>query len=603
MIKNKLLKNILVIISVLFFVLSCNNPTNTINDITNKNNTSSTSSKVDNLKENIKPTATPTPNNKVTSPTNKNPFLKEQNTQKPANFNKRFNIQLLDNVISNISGTSGLAKNSSIVVDSSGIPHVVWESKTASLPKFEDYYTKYDNTTETWNSSTKVTTAAATDIVPKSPSVTVDSVGNTHLVFLHGRVLYYSKADSTGTWTPPTQLANLTATENVVKIVCTINSIHIVWTNNNDVWYSYSTDSGDTWRNAENISNTPNTKTTNPSLAVDTLDIPYVTWEESTLGAHNIYYSRKDTSVSWQSPKMVSDTNAYAMNPSISLDGTFSPSIVWEQDNGGFRDIFYTKNPDNTKPTVWTNIVNISNSPKKTSINPKIVSDSLGYSYVAWEESGDGIYFGKQVDKVSNVWSSPVKVSQATIGKSYKNPSIARDLINGSVHITWESNIDNPLFSIYHIKKPVNPPTGTNRSIRVTTNKGVFEFVLFEDKAPITASNFIDLTLLGFYNGLTYHRYEPGFVIQGGDPTTTGNGGSGVTIPLEINPQLNFNTAGIVGMARTSDPNSASSQYFITLDAAPFLNNNYAVFGQVTSGMDVVLSLVQGDVMNTVELI
>src|SRR5688572_6139967 len=104
-----------------------------------------------------------------------------------------------------------------------------------------------------------------------------------------------------------------------------------------------------------------------------------------------------------------------------------------------------------------------------------------------------------------------------------------------------------------------------DRTAVIETNKGTIKFRLYEEEAPITAGNFIELAQQGFYNGLTFHRVEPGFVIQGGDPNGNGTGGSKKTIPLEVKPNLKHDAAGVVAMARTSDPNSASCQFYITL--------------------------------------
>lgn len=142
-------------------------------------------------------------------------------------------------------------------------------------------------------------------------------------------------------------------------------------------------------------------------------------------------------------------------------------------------------------------------------------------------------------------------------------------------------------------------PEKKNRIAVVETNKGVFKFELYEDKAPITTANFIKLAQANFYQNLTFHRYVPGFVIQGGDPKGDGTGGSKETIPLEIHPELKH-VKGALGMARSQDPDSASSQFYVALEAQPGLDGSYAVFGQVTEGMEVVLSLRQGDKMKSV---
>ena len=148
-------------------------------------------------------------------------------------------------------------------------------------------------------------------------------------------------------------------------------------------------------------------------------------------------------------------------------------------------------------------------------------------------------------------------------------------------------------------------PTGgsvtDNPKVKITTNKGVIIAEIFKDKAPITAGNFLDLVQSGFYDGLTYHRYVPGFVIQGGDPRGDGTGGSGKTIPLEIVPGLTHEPF-TLAMARSADPNSASSQYYITLAKTPHLDGQYAVFGRVVEGQDVVLNLREGDKMEKVEI-
>src|SRR5688572_24447023 len=101
-----------------------------------------------------------------------------------------------------------------------------------------------------------------------------------------------------------------------------------------------------------------------------------------------------------------------------------------------------------------------------------------------------------------------------------------------------------------------------NRTAIIETNKGAIKVILNEDLAPLTTANFIELAEKNFYDGLKFHRVEPGFVIQGGCPYGTGTGGSGKNIPLEVSPNLKHGDAGALAMARASDPNSASSQFY-----------------------------------------
>ena len=126
-----------------------------------------------------------------------------------------------------------------------------------------------------------------------------------------------------------------------------------------------------------------------------------------------------------------------------------------------------------------------------------------------------------------------------------------------------------------------------NRTAVIETSKGTIKVALDEKRAPITTANFIKLAESGFYDGLIFHRIIKGFMIQGGDPQGTGMGGAKDTINLEIHPELRH-VDGAISMARSQNPNSASSQFFICNGAQAFLDNNYATFGQTVEGMDVV---------------
>lgn len=141
-----------------------------------------------------------------------------------------------------------------------------------------------------------------------------------------------------------------------------------------------------------------------------------------------------------------------------------------------------------------------------------------------------------------------------------------------------------------------------NRTATIETDKGTIKFELAEDLAPITTANFIGLAESKFYDGLNFHRYEPGFVIQGGCPQGTGTGGSDQKIKLEVSPNLKHSEAGVVAMARSSHPDSASCQFYITLGPAGFLDMQYAVFGRVTEGIDVVQQLRAKDKIKSISI-
>ena len=132
-----------------------------------------------------------------------------------------------------------------------------------------------------------------------------------------------------------------------------------------------------------------------------------------------------------------------------------------------------------------------------------------------------------------------------------------------------------------------------NPIVRITMDSGkVIRLELYPETAPITVENFLDLVKKGFYNGLTFHRIISGFMIQGGDPDGNGMGGPGYSIKGEIKSNGVDNPLkhekGVISMARSMDPNSAGSQFFIMHEAAPHLDGQYAAFGKVIEGLDVV---------------
>lgn len=126
-----------------------------------------------------------------------------------------------------------------------------------------------------------------------------------------------------------------------------------------------------------------------------------------------------------------------------------------------------------------------------------------------------------------------------------------------------------------------------NRTAVFETNHGTFRAELFEGRAPNTTANFVSLVEDGFYDGIVFHRVIEGFMIQGGCPEGSGRGGPGYTIDDEFHPELVHDAEGILSMANAG-PNTGGSQFFVTLDKTPWLDNRHAVFGRVTDGMDVV---------------
>ncbi|WP_209124957.1 peptidylprolyl isomerase [Alkalihalobacillus sp. BA299] len=169
----------------------------------------------------------------------------------------------------------------------------------------------------------------------------------------------------------------------------------------------------------------------------------------------------------------------------------------------------------------------------------------------------------------------------AGCGTSTNEPSPEGEGAGNSEIIEQASSQDNPIVTI------------------TMENNDQIIIELFPTIAPNTVKNFVSLIKEGFYNGVIFHRVIPGFMVQGGDPEGTGIGGPGYSIAGEFNANDFDNPLkherGIISMARTNDPNSAGSQFFIMVEEAPHLDGQYAAFGKVIEGMETVDQIVQVD--------
>jgi len=145
---------------------------------------------------------------------------------------------------------------------------------------------------------------------------------------------------------------------------------------------------------------------------------------------------------------------------------------------------------------------------------------------------------------------------------------------------------------------------GKNYFAIIHTSKGDITCQLFPQQAPLSVTNFIQLAESGFYEGLNFHRVVPNFVVQGGDPEGTGRGGPGYTVPAEIRLK---HQQGALAWARLPDnvnpqKRSSGSQFYITLEKIPYLDDEYTVFGQTTAGQEVVKKIEQGDVIKKIDI-
>jgi peptidyl-prolyl cis-trans isomerase B (cyclophilin B) len=137
--------------------------------------------------------------------------------------------------------------------------------------------------------------------------------------------------------------------------------------------------------------------------------------------------------------------------------------------------------------------------------------------------------------------------------------------------------------------------------ISLKTTRGDIDLTLFAGKAPVTVTNFLNLAKRGFYDGLTFHRVIPDFMIQGGDPTGTGSGGPGYQFEDEVNTGLKFDKPGLLAMANAG-PGTNGSQFFITHVPTSWLDRKHTIFGEVTKGQDVVNAVKQGDRITSITI-
>ena len=138
----------------------------------------------------------------------------------------------------------------------------------------------------------------------------------------------------------------------------------------------------------------------------------------------------------------------------------------------------------------------------------------------------------------------------------------------------------------------------------INTNKGIIKLHLFYDEAPITVSNFVNLSNKGYYNNLSFHRVINDFMIQGGCPQGTGTGGPGYQFEDEFHPSRKHDKPGVLSMAN-SGPGTNGSQFFITHIETPWLDNNHTVFGEIQDDSDqsIVNQIVQGDCITSIDII
>ncbi|WP_458719783.1 peptidylprolyl isomerase [Candidatus Nitrosocosmicus sp. R] len=281
---------------------------------------------------------------------------------------------------------------------------------------------------------------------------------------------------------------------------------------------------------------------------------------------------------------------------------------------------FYNPSSGTLSPTYQPNAIPFYIKDIKYPKNNTSEPLSLVYASKSFESDEPGLFFGVLVYKVNHDFktnnangtsssntttlannltngtsssNTTTLANNLTNGTSSSNTTtLANNLTNGTSTLFLESNVLN---NINNTTSNNNMTTTTNNTATIETTQGPIKIEFYPDVAPNHVKNFQDLASKGFYDGVVFHRIVPGFVIQAGDPNTKndnssrdtwGTGGPGYTINQEFNSIPH--ERGILSMARTNDPNSAGSQFFIVLNDSKFLDNQYTVFGKVTEGLEIV---------------
>lgn len=192
----------------------------------------------------------------------------------------------------------------------------------------------------------------------------------------------------------------------------------------------------------------------------------------------------------------------------------------------------------------------------------------------------------------------PEKVKEEMKEKIVRQQSSRVDAVSGA---TLSSQLVSQAVQDALDKAALSSELERSDRVILQTNQGTIELLLYPDRAPKTVENFLALVEKGYYDGIIFHRVIPGFMIQGGDPTGTGRGGSsiwGKPFSDEFHPELRFNRPGLLAMAN-SGPNTNGSQFFITVAATPWLNDRHTIFGEVIGGYEVVEAIVNAPAVDS----
>jgi hypothetical protein len=340
-----------------------------------------------------------------------------------------------------ITWTSGWSGFSSITTDAWGNIYVVWADNTPGND--EIFYKKSSYGGNNWTPAKRLSWSSGQSIFP---SIVVDSSGIIHVVYedeapILDDIFYTKSTDGGSTWTTRKNLSLASGNSFIGNIVVDPSgTLFVVWADwavgtpsNYEIFYAKSTDGGDSWTTGQRITWTAG-GSSRTCVATDPSGYLHVVWRDETPGNQEVYYTKStDGGVSWASAKRITWTSGSSDYPCIAVDPSGNPHVVWRDDTPGNREIYYRKSSDGG--VTWATARRLTWTSSWTDY-PSIAADSWGYLHVVWEDQTDGweIYYKISTDGGAN-WAPNKRITWGAMDCNW--PAITVDNYN-NLYVVWE---------------------------------------------------------------------------------------------------------------------------------------------------------------------
>jgi hypothetical protein len=354
-----------------------------------------------------------------------------------------------------ITWTSGNSWPGGIVVAPSGSVHVVWDDDTTGVSQI--YYKKSTDGGATWAASQRLTWSSTGS---QSGAIAVDSTGRLHVIWVellgpwpyNEEIYYRMSTDAGNTWTSSRRLT-WTSDDSSRPEMASYSSagVHVVWqdysTGDWDIYYKKSTDGGDTWTSSKRLT-WSSAGTWNPSIAMDSSGNPHVVWDDTTPGNGEIYYKNSpDGGAAWTSSQRLTWNSGTSAFPAIAVDPSDNLHVVWFDNTPGNFEIYYRMRPYKGAPWKASQRLTWNSG---TSSGPRVAADSFGHLHVVWSDNTPGneeIYWKTSADGGAS-WSVVQRLTSNS-GDS-ESPRIVVDS-SDNLHVIWDDNTPGN-YEIYYKK-------------------------------------------------------------------------------------------------------------------------------------------------------